>query len=311
MATMTMREKTNDSRLSYSFSRSLPFRRASCSKIVRIIAENYIANQGTDNRVSQNTIWAETELGNIDAQASYRWLKGFGVINDDDLLTRFGHLVHRHDPHFQEISTAWICHYNMSAPHRNGPSFWSYLWQHATYWGDTLSAATLAEKLQSHASEETEKIFSLDTYTVAARSFLTCYGNSEGLGRLNLLQKGYDDAYTVEPPIPVDWKVAAYVLADYWSGVWGDTTVVPYPDIMAPGGPASLLRRNTGDMGLLLRPMQEAGLLQISRVARPWTVARAWSDPGELLEAVYEANTANAPTSGKAVTEDVARISTG
>jgi hypothetical protein len=106
------------------------------------------------------------------------------------------------------------------------------------------------------------------------------------LGDLNVLHKG-SDSFTVEKPVEVPWQVVAYVLADFWEGVWGDRNQVPYSDIMAADGPAALLLLDSGTMGMHLTRMRQEHLIEVHRVARPWTVARNWKSKDTLLEAVY------------------------
>ena len=93
--------------------------------------------------------------------------------------------------------------------------------------------------------------------------------------------------YTVGTPVEVPPRVFAYILADFWEANWGATLTVPLADLGGEAGFGALLLLNGGQINQLLKPMQEAGLVEINRVSRPWTLVRKWQNKDALLEAVY------------------------
>lgn len=204
-------------------------------------------------------------------------------------MTAVGRAIAQHDPNLSRISTGWLMHYHFVAPHHLGPLYWGHLVLNVLRSGTVLTSETLAAEIDAFVREREHQELADRTLRSSASVFLATYSSPVGLGNLGLLSTtgGTANTFAVGVPVEVPWQVVAYVLADFWEGVWGDRNQVPYSDIMAADGPAALLLLDSGTMGMHLTRMRQEHLIEVHRVARPWTVARNWKSKDTLLEAVY------------------------
>lgn len=176
----------------------------------------------------------------------------------------------------------------MCAPHRTGPAFWNHLTRTLLRPGDTLSTRQTAEAIREFCLQSGEEELKFDTYQQAATAFLGTYSNPDGLGGLGILKR--DDrpgTYIVSEPVLPEPQVVAYVVADYWDGVWPDLVSIDFNKVVGPEGPAALLLLSSSDMFDMLRAMQADHFVLLERATHPWKVKRLWSDANELLERVY------------------------
>lgn len=265
--------------LGLTFARSLPLRRVVLSQAI----QQFAMHLGSE--LSQKDLYNFTDLGSIEAQASKRWLIGFNIVENDE-LTSFGKLINDFDPTIQSLSSQWICHYHLLC--ENGPIFWRPAWD--VFLGSTEGVAKekIIERIEHDFLCEGNKAVSTDTYEKAVRCFINAYTSPDGLGRINLFEEVEADKFGILNPSEIPWRAFAYILADFWEANWGATLSVPFADLSSESGPGQLLFLNSGQIGGLLRSMQEAGLVEVSRVARPWTVLRKWQSKEALLEAVYD-----------------------
>ena len=273
--------KQGDEGLGLTFARSLPLRRINLSQTLSRIVDS------DGNSVSYKDIWATSDLGSIEAQASKRWLKGFDAVDSDDNITGFGRLLLDYDIALSFLTTQWLLHYHFVCPHRGGPTFWRWIWAELMFSQGTFTKDSVFEVVRTNSLNSGEKKLSDDTYEIAARSFINAYTSVDGLGQLEILHEEPPHGYRSGPPAEISWRVMAYILADFWEANWGQTLSVPLAQINGDNGPALLMLLNSGQMNQLMKPMQEAGLVEISRVTRPWTVVRKWPGKEALLEAVY------------------------
>lgn len=161
---------------------------------------------------------------------------------------------------------------------------------------DVFDSNTLLKATAKFLEESEGKDIIESTIKSSVNVFLRAYLEMDGFGKLNILKepdflndedKSATQQYQLGTPEEIPWRAFAYILADFWEANWGLTLSVPYADLGNEAGPGALLFLNSGQIGSLLRPMQEAGLVEVSRVARPWTVLRKWQSKEALLEAVY------------------------
>lgn len=85
--------------------------------------------------------------------------------------------------------------------------------------------------------------------------------------------------------LPIPWRVAAYALADYWQGNWGDRTGVNLDRVREV---SALLLIGSGEMNGFLRTMQEHGLIDVQRRHPPYQVMRQFSSAEAVLEHLYD-----------------------
>ncbi len=176
----------------------------------------------------------------------------------------------------------------MCAPHRTGPAFWHHLVTTQLHLGDELSSRQVAESIREFSLQAGEKELKFETYQQAATIFLGTYSSPDGLGDLGILKRGEGPAvYKVtQPELPAP-EVVAYVVADYWEGVWPTLLSIDFSQLTGAEGPAALLLMRSGDMFEMLRKMQADHLILLERATRPWKVKRLWGDTHELLERVF------------------------
>jgi len=197
------------------------------------------------------------------------------------------------DHFLSSAKTEWLIHYHMCAPHCAGPGFWGdIVRKHFIALGEPLDFELIVQDINTYITEFENKEINYNTVKSSANIFLKAYSELDGLGGLEILREEQPQTYLVGTPVEIPWRVMAYVLADFWEANWGPTLSVPHAQLNGNDGPAVLMLLNSGQMGQLLKPMQEAGLVEVNRVTRPWTVVRKWPSKDALLEAVYADHTA-------------------
>lgn len=261
-----------------AFHETMKFRRINITEALRQFALGV---------TSVEEIHLNTALGTNEAKTAPAYLRACGLADNERNLTPFGSLVLGADPSAGSLSTLWLIHYHLSAPHLAGPTFWSRLvTRYFSSGAITLDSNKLIEDLIQHILDVENKAISPDTARSTVNVFLKAYSEYDGLGGLGILDEAGMQTYLVGTPVEIPWRVMAYILADFWEANWQQLSV-PYAQINGDNGPAPLMLVNSGQMSQLMKPMQEAGLLEVSKVTRPWTVLRKWNSKDELLEAVY------------------------
>ena len=269
---------TNPQKLGLTFHRTFPLSRDRIRQVLEVAQRH-----GT---FTLNDVRAETSLGTIQVECDPRYASGVGFINENNSLTEFGQVVMDHDPDMHQSSTQWLMHYYMAAPHYRGPAYWGHLTSYLSQVGNTIQSEWLARELGVFLEESESRSIEGDTLRKTATAFAGTYGNSDGLGALNLLRK-QDDVYQVGLPEPISIRAFAYVLADFWAAQWGDAQAVSLNRITGETGPGPLLLLGSGEMNELLGEMHTEGLIRVERGVRPYTVFRRWSRPEEMRERLY------------------------
>lgn len=267
-------------KIGITFHETLKLRRSNLSQALECI-ENGVTDQ--------EEIYKQTSLGANEAKTVLNFLRACGLLNWEKELTPFGKTVLKYDRSFSSISTQWIFHYFLCAPHGLAPGFWGHIVTRHFLPGDTVSSEVAISTIKEYLDSSDQKMVNEGTLQSTVNVFFKAYNESDGLGNLNILEDNQTQpqSYTVAEPEEIPWRVMAYLLADFWEANWGQTLSIPHAQINADEGPAPLMLLNSGQMNQLMKSMQEAGILEISRVSRPWTVLRKWTNKEELLEAVY------------------------
>src|SRR5437870_2948365 len=163
----------------------------------------------------------DTTLGTIQVQSARRYAIGVGLLDEHEALPLFGKLAYQHNPGLSSVSTQWIMHYHMVAPHRSGPAFWNHLVLNCLRPGDTLTSQSLAHEIGQFIEQDEGRQIEMDTLKKTATAFLGTYSKADALGSLGLLEPTEDKkAYQVAEPASLDAAVFAYALADYWQSIW-------------------------------------------------------------------------------------------
>ena len=276
-------------KLGPSFHRSFALRRSGLSQLLALAGNEMSSGQATTKKsIDYTTIWENTSLGTVDAQATSRYAVGLGLLSKDG-LSAFGHTVIKKDPGISNRLTQWVFHYHMCAPHRNGPIFWGHLVTTLFDLNKDLTAEQVAQDIETLYLAQGNKSLKADTYRGAATAFLGTYSKWDGLGDLKILAEPVNGEYAVGDPISVPWRVAAYALADYWESNWNDRTGVNLERLREVG---ALLLVGSGEMNGFLRTMQEHGLVDVQRRHPPFQVTRLFPDADSVLAHLYDADEA-------------------
>ena len=265
-------------KLGLTFHRKFPLSRDRVRQVLEV-AQRY-------GKFNLNQIREETSLGTVQVECDPRYASGAGLIDEDNGLTEFGKAVAAHDLDMNRLDTQWLMHYHFVAPHYRGPAFWLRLITYLTQSGSALRSEWLAKELGAFVQETEGRRIEEDTLQATAGIFLSTYYNADGFGALNLLKKEGDD-YRVGLPEPISDAAFAYILADYWAAVWGETNSVSLNRITGDAGPAPLLLLGSGETNEILGELHAQGLVRVERGVRPYTVFRLWSRPEEMRERLY------------------------
>lgn len=228
-----------------------------------------------------------TQLGLNYVKAMPEYAKGSGLLSFEYDLTNFGEALHQYDPLLEQLSTQWLMHYHLSAPHGPGPIFWNNLVVTHFRSGDEFSQKQLAQEIGEIYAKDKGKSLSPNSATSTANAFLETYVKSDGLGNLGILEEIGDNYYRVQetdsPPI---WVVAIAVL-DYWQSHFPKQVTVNLSSLTSESGLASLFKISRSRLDIILGEMREIGVVELFRVAPPYQVALLDSDPTSLFRRMY------------------------
>lgn len=158
---------------------------------------------------------ANTALGTRYCKAMPRYAQGMGLLDKDYNITELAKNVLSHDSSLFSVTTQWLMHYHLSAPHGPGPVFWHALVTRALRPGRTLRSSDVAEELREILREEGQKEPTPRALQSTATVFLGSYARSDGLRALQVLREERDGTYRVLPAEPPPLWVLAYTLADF------------------------------------------------------------------------------------------------
>jgi hypothetical protein len=272
--------------LGFTFHRTFSLIRSAVSQVLRA------AQQAEGNGLAKldgKGITDLTSLGSIYIEAMPRYGKGSGLLNDKNFLTGFGKIVVSNDLHMDQVSTQWLVHYHMSAPHGPGPIFWNQVISKFFYPGNLFSGEDVADFIGNFYFDAKNKVLSTKAVKSSATIFLGTYTKPEGLGKLKLLEITDSGRYRVQSPvIPTAW-VIGYALLDFWKAQYPDRIGVSLDVLMNSGFPQLFLMAKS-DLDEVLRIMQENQYVDVHRTAPPFQVMLLRQDQESILEKIYGSN---------------------
>ncbi|MBV5327605.1 MAG: DUF4007 family protein [Chlorobium sp.] len=249
------------------------------------ILELAVENKGN---VSDDDLKEQLHLGNNYIKAMPSYARATGLLSTKFNVTKFGHYVYNSDPNFVNISTLWLMHYHLSAPHGPGPVFWNYVMTKVLKIGDRLDSASLGKEISHNHLTTTGKKLEDKTTKDSARIFLRTYSKSDALGRLEISKESdSDSSYLIgEPELPSAW-VIGYALADYWECMFKNRQGINLSEITSVDNFLNIFFMGTGAFLSKLSEIQKEGLLQVHRIAPPHQLNKLWSNKEEFLERIY------------------------
>lgn len=149
---------------------------------------------------------------------------------------------------------------------------------------------TLKERIQAFVQEQTGQPLADRSAQATARIFVGTYTKPDGLKSLGLLEELDSHRYRVGEPAAPPWQVLGYALVDYWDQCYPGLRTINLDDLSQEGRFCSLFLMGAGRLNMALRSLQEAGYLQVYRVAPPYQVVRLRDDKQSLLESLYGHN---------------------
>lgn len=276
-------------RLGFTFHRTFSLNRSAVSDILKLAwrADPLV---GKTTGLTREMIRGLTHLGTIYVESMPRYGFGTGLLDSNNCLTHFGVLAQQNDPLLDQISTQWLMHYHLSAPHGPGPAFWHELVATRFRIGSDFTRDDLCEQIAQFYEQAEGKPLAERSARTSVTIFLGTYLKAEGLGRLRLIWEDSDGRlHAREPEAPSPW-VFACALVDYWRALFPDRLTINLDTLTAPRGLADLFMIGGGQLNRLLREIQGAGHINVYRVAPPYQVVLLHQDTGPLLEKIYDVN---------------------
>ncbi|GAP17321.1 DUF4007 family protein [Levilinea saccharolytica] len=273
-------------RLGLTFHRTFYLKRAAVKQVIELI-ENDGEDDGEKAKIRRKDIRGNSQLGTIQVEAFPRWAWGIGILDQNKQFTTFGRYVRIHDTSMDQLSTLWLMHYHLSAPHGPGPTFWNQIVCSRFRSGDEFTQSEIEQDIAEIYSKEKGKPLSPGSAKSTANAFLETYVKSDGLGNLGILEEIGDNHYRVmETDIPPVWAVAAAVL-DYWQANFPNQVTVNLNSLTSESGLASLFMISRSRLDMILGEMRDAGVVELFRVAPPYQVALLNSDMEMIFQRMY------------------------
>lgn len=278
--------KADETHLGFTFHRTFSLIRSAVSQVLRA------ARQAEDKGLAKldgKGVTDLTNLGSIYTEAMPRYGKGSGLLNEKNFLTGFGKSVVLSDLYLDQVSTQWLMHYHMSAPHGPGPVFWNQIVSKFFYSGNIFTAEDVIEFIGNFIWDTENKVLSKRAVQSTVTVLLGSYTKPEGLGKLKLLEITDSGRYRVQSPnIPSVW-VVGYALLDFWKAQYPDRIGVSLDVLMNSGFP-QLFFMAKSDLDEVLRIMQENQYVDVHRAAPPYQVMLLRQDQESILEKIYGSN---------------------
>lgn len=279
---------TMSQRLKTVFHETFSLSRSSIGQVMSVMASQSVAVGSIGSEDLETLLRGQTHLGTRYVKAMPRYAVGAGLVTFEYAFTSFGHYALERDPLFDRKDTQWLMHYFLSAPHGPGPEFWNALVGSAFRTGNEFSIDDVTELIGSKYLAMEGKSLAHRSIRSTATVFLGTYLKEEGLGKLNLLEAIGTDRYRVLDPEPPSPWAFGYALLDYWRAQFGDRLTINLDALFGNGSLADLFLIGAGRMNMLLRTLQDAGYVDIYRVAPPYQVVLLRQDPESLLQKLYE-----------------------
>lgn len=264
--------------MSLTFHRTFSFSRSSVSKIIRLAL--------IQPQFRQIALEKSTDLGTVYQEAMPRYAFRAGLLDKLKQLTHFGNYVARRDPTLERLSTQWLLHYHLSAPH--GPTaFWHHLVCNRFIPGNAFSASDLITDLTEFLIEKTGKTIAPRSLRSTVTVFIGTYLKMDGLGDLGLLEVAAKEFYRV-PPVesPPLWALG-YALADYWSAHYPGRLAINM-DSLTQGDFAAIFLLGEERLTELLLQLKREGMIDLYRISRPYQVVLLQPSPEFALQKMYE-----------------------
>lgn len=217
------------------------------------------------------------------AMPRYAWRAG--LLDEQKQLTDFGRFAVQYDPGLEKLSTQWLLHYHLAAPHGH-TAFWHYLVRKRFLPGNTFTADDLVNDLSEFMAERAGKVPAPRSIRSTVTVFLGTYLKEDGLKRLGLIETEGFNAYRVlTPPAPPLWAIG-YALADYWNAHYDGRLSINMDDLIEGDFAAIFLLGEERFMQLLLQLKQE-GMLDLYRISRPYQVVLLQPNLEYALQRLY------------------------
>lgn len=279
------RDKQNK-KLGLTFHRTFPLKRSAVADVLRL-AGNIVPDQHTQRCLTREAIRELTNLGTIYVEAMPRYSLGAGLLDAKNCLTPFGAMAYERDPFLEQLSTQWLMHYYLCAPHGPGPAFWNELVRSRFKTGNEFTAEELIVQLGEFFVRTEGKSLAERSARSTVTVFLGTYLKTEALGHLGILEKVGEGRYQVlAPKAPPPWACACALL-DYWQAHCRELVTISQDTLLAPGGFTDLLMIGGSHLNTVLRAMEGAGYVEVYRVAPPYQVVLLRQDVEPLLERMY------------------------
>jgi hypothetical protein len=275
----------NHNRLGATFHRSFRLRRNQVQDVLRVAHEAEI--QSDAKSLMRDSLRATTSIGTVQAQSAPRYAYGSGLLDEKNKLTLFGKLVYEHDPMLEKQATLWLMHYYLSSPHGFGPSYWYNIVSTRFRVNDTVNKGSLIEQITDHVSQTEERELDSRYAKSCANIFLGAYSDVEGLSSLGILRELESDTYIVEDPEPVPVWAFAVALLDFWQHQFPNRIALELEELYADGGLTSIFMIGAGRINRYLNTLQQAGMVDVYRVAPPYQAALLSPDPAFALDRLY------------------------
>jgi hypothetical protein len=133
------------------------------------------------------------------------------------------------------------------------------------------------------------KVISARKIQSTATKLLNAYTNSEGLGKLKILEATDSGRFRVQSPVTPSAWVVGYALLDFWKAQYPDRIGVSLDVLMNSGFPQLFLMAKS-DLDEVLRIMQENQFVDVHRSAPPYQVMLLRQDQESILEKIYGSN---------------------
>ena len=279
---------TAQTRIPTVFHEDISLSRQSLSKIVKAVSDNpeLHALSQTERR---EFFSKSTSLGANYVKAMPYYARGCGLIGQKYELSPLGIFAFRNDEQFDLANTQWLMHYHLSAPQGPGPAFWNQVITKFFFSGNLFSKEEVSDFIGNFIWQSENKIISARKIQSTATKLLNAYTNSEGLGKLKILEITDSGRFRVQSTVVPSAWVIGYALLDFWKAQYPDRIGVSL-DVLLNSGFSQLFLIAKSDLDEVLRIMQENQYVDVHRTAPPYQVMLLRQDQEFILEKIYGSN---------------------
>lgn len=267
-------------RVSTAFHHTIPLSLPSVSGILELAVSK-------NGKVSEEDIKENLHLGNNYIKAMPSYARASGLLQFAGFkATTLGVTLLDKDPDLLDISSLWIMHYHLSAPHGPGPLFWNHAVTNLLKAGDRIESSKLGKQIAEFILDTTGEPLQERTTSDSATIFLRSYSKSDALGPLGIAIEA-ENSYLIDEPEPPSAWVIGYALADYWESAFGERKGINLSEITSVDGFLNIFWMGSGAFLSKLSELQQEGYLQLQRVAPPHQLVRFWENKEVFLEKIY------------------------